>query len=128
MEFLEEITYFRSDPCTLIDIVFPTNSYGITCTNSQCFIEEGENSASSISLEQLDPLFLTPGSDFTLFGSNFKFQYLSVMLVTILISIGVKNQPTQVSFKLVVGDSMLVSHHEFADMKFCDFMDILKAK
>ena len=48
------------------------------------------------------------------------------MIVTVLISIGVKTQAPQVSFKLVAGDSMAVSSHEFSYMKYCDFMNILK--
>ena len=48
------------------------------------------------------------------------------MLVTIIISIGVKNQAPQVCFKLASEDSMSVSCQNFADMKYCDFMDILK--
>ena len=82
----------------------------------------------AIVLDHLDPLFLIIGYDITLFGSNFETQNFSFMLVTSLISIGVKNQAPQVSFKLVVGDSMLVSSHEFVDMKYCDFMDILKVR
>ena len=34
LDVLEEISYFRSDPFTLIDIVLPTNSYMIACTNT----------------------------------------------------------------------------------------------
>ena len=43
-------------------------------------------------------------SDMILFGSIFKFQELSIMLVSVLINFGVKNQVPQVSFKVVVGD------------------------
>ena len=46
-----------------------------------------------------------------LFGSNFKIQELSVMLVAALNNFGVKNQVPQVSFKIVVGD--LISLHSF---------------
>ena len=40
------------------------------------------------------------------------------MLVAIVINFGVKNQVPQVSFKIVVGDLMLVSPHEFDDIIF----------
>ena len=53
-----------------------------------------------------------------LFGSIFKFQEPSVMLVASLINFGVTNQVPKVSFKLVVGDLMLVSSYEFADILF----------
>ena len=47
------------------------------------------------------------------------------MLGTDLITIGVKNQEPQVSFKkYVIGDSISISSHEFFDMKFCDLLDI----
>ena len=49
------------------------------------------------------------------------------MLVVVLINFGVKNQVPQVYFKVVVGDSMLVFSHEFADIKFCESLDILEA-
>ena len=90
----------------------------IECTNTQSF-EEGENCASTISVKHLD-LFHALGSnmklfgyDMILFGSIFKFQELPVMLVVVLINFGVKNQVSQVSFKIVVGDLMLVFFHEF---------------
>ena len=66
------------------------------------------------------------GSDMTLFGSNFKFQEPPVMLVGVLINFGVKNQVPQVSFRFVVWDSMSVLSHEFADIKFCESLDILE--
>ena len=66
------------------------------------------------------------GSDMILFYSNFKFQEPSVMLVAVLINFGVKNQVPQVFFKLVVGDFMLVSSYEFADIIFCESLVILK--
>ena len=37
---LEEISYFRIDPFTLTDLVLPANSYIISCTNTQSFVEE----------------------------------------------------------------------------------------
>ena len=78
----------------------------IACTNTQSFVEEGENCASTISVEHLEPLFHTLGYVMTIFSSNFKFQHPRVMLVAILIKFGEKNQVPQVSFKFVVGDSM----------------------
>ena len=38
-----------------------------------------------------------------------------------------KNQASQVSFKFIVGDSMSVSFYEFADINFCESLDILEA-
>ena len=38
-----------------------------------------------------------------------------------------KNQVPQVSFKIVVGDSMLVFSHEFVDIIFFELLDILEA-
>ena len=121
-------------PFTLIDPILPVNSYMIACTNTQSFVEEGENCASTISGEHLEPLFHTLGydmplfgSDMNLFGSNFKFQYPTFMRVAALINFGVKKQVPQVSFKIVVGDSMLVFSHEFSDIIFCESLDILEA-
>ena len=34
LDVLEEISDFRSDPFTLIDLELPTNSYMIACTNT----------------------------------------------------------------------------------------------
>ena len=34
LDVLEKNSYFRSDPLTLIDLVLPSNSYMIACTNS----------------------------------------------------------------------------------------------
>ena len=126
LDVLEEIWDFGSDPFTLFDLELPKNSYMIACTNTQSFVEEGENCASTILVEHLD-LFHTLGSDMTLlgndmtlFGSNFKFQGLPFMLVVVLINFGVKNQVPQVSFKIVAGDSMLVFSHEFDDIRFCE--------
>ena len=63
----------------------------------------------------------------TLFGSNFKFQEPLVMIVVVLINFSVKNQVPQVSFKIVVGETMLVFSHEFADIRFRESLDILEA-
>ena len=107
MDILEIISYFRSDPFTLIDIELLVNSYMIACTNTQNF-EEGENCASTISVEHTlgyhMKLFgydiILFGSDMKLFGLFFTFQELLVMLVASLINFGVTNQVSQVSFKL----------------------------
>ena len=48
------------------------------------------------------------------------------MLVVVLINFGVTNQVPQFSFKIVVGDSMFVFSHEFADIVFCESLDILE--
>ena len=97
--FLELISYFRIDPFTLIYLELLANSYMIACTNTHSFVEEGENCASTILVEHLEPLFQTIVSDMTLFGSymtlfglNFMFQEPSVMLVVVLVNYGVKNQ------------------------------------
>ena len=107
--FLEEISYFRIDPFTLLDIDLPANSYMIACTNTQNFVEEGENCASTILVGSLGPLFHTIGSnmilfgsDMNLFGSIFKFQELPVMLIAVLINPGVKNQVPQSPSKLLL--------------------------
>ena len=108
LDILEGISYFRIYPFTLIDLELPLNSYMIACTNTQSFVEEGENCASTILVEHLEPLFHNLGSDMTIFCSNFKFQEPLVMLVVVLIKFGVKNQVPQVSFKVAAGDSMLL--------------------
>ena len=64
------------------------------------------------------------GYGLILFGSNFKFQELPVMLVAVLINFGVKNQVPKVSFKIVVGDLMSVLSHEFYDIIFCESLVI----
>ena len=98
----------------------------VACSNTRSFVE-GENYASTILVEHWEPLFHTIvsdmtlfGYDMTLFGSNFKFQEPPVMLVAVFINFGVKNQVPQVSSKIVVGNSMLVFSHEFADIIFCE--------
>ena len=58
------------------------------------------------------------GSDM-IFGSIFKFQEPSFMLVSSFFNFGVTSQVPQVSFKLV-GDLMLVSSYEFSDILFCE--------
>ena len=107
LDFLEELSHFRSDPFTIIDQVLSTNSYMIACTNTQSFVEEGEHSTSAISAAHLEPLFLILEYDINLIGLNFKFQGPPIMLVVVLINFGVKNQATQVLFQnSIVGDSM----------------------
>ena len=103
MDTLEIISNCMSDPFTLIDLELPANSYMITCTNTQSFVEEGENCASTISVEHLEPLFHTLGSDMILFGSIFKFQEPLVILVVVLINFGVNNQVPKVLSKLLLG-------------------------
>ena len=104
----------------------------IACTNIQNFVEKGEYYASTISVEHLEPFFHTLvcdmnlfRSDMMLFGSLFNFKEPPIMLVVVLINFGVKNKVPQVSFKIVVGDSMLVFSREFDDIKFCEPLDIL---
>ena len=63
--------------------------------------------------------------DLILFGSCFNFQELSVMLVAALINFGVKNQVPKISFRIYVGDLMSVFFHEFADIIFCKYLDII---
>ena len=99
----------------------------ISCINTHSFVEEAENCACTISLDHLEPLFHTLGFDMKLFGYNFKFQEPPVMLAAILINFCVKNQVPKVSFKTVVGDSMLVFSHEFSNIIFCESLDILEA-
>ena len=131
--FLEIISDCRSDSFTLLNLQLPKNSYMIACTNTQNF-EEGENCASTVSVEH------TLGSYMKLFGSNmilfvsymvlfgsiFKFQYISVMLVVVLINFGVNNQVPKVSFKIIVGELMSVFSHNFIDIIFCEYLDILE--
>ena len=134
MDVLEEISCFRTDYFTLIDLDLPSNSCMIACTNTQSFVEEGEKCASTILVEHLEPLFHTLGSyitlfgsDMTLFGSNFKFQEPPVILVVVPVNFGVKNQVPHVSFKIVVGDLMLVFSPVFVDIRFCESLNILEA-
>ena len=125
LDILEKISDCRSDPFSLLDLDLPANPYRIACTIIHNF-EKGENCASTVSVDHTFgsdmKLF---GSDMTLFrsdlilfGSNFRFQGLSVLLVAALTNFGVKNQVPQVFFKFVVGDLMLVSSYEVADIVF----------
>ena len=65
--------------------------------------------------------------DLILFGSNFKIQELSVMLVTALTNSGVKNQVPQFLFKTATGDFVLVSSYEVDDILFCESLYIFEA-
>ena len=133
LDILEIISDFRSDPFTLIDLDIPANSYRIACTNTQSF-EEGENCASTIfvghafgydmNLFGYDMILF--GSDIILFGSSFNFREPLVILVAILINFSVKNQVPKVSFKIVDSDLMSVFSHEFVDIIFCEYLDILE--
>ena len=77
--------------------------------------------------------FLTFGYDMNLFvsdmifGSSFKFQEPSVILVAGFINFGVTNKVLQVSFKLTAGDLMLVSSYEFVDISICESLIISEA-
>ena len=131
MDIMEIISYYRSDPFTLINLGLPVNSYRIACTKNQNF-EEGENCASTVSVEQ------SFGSDMNIFGydlfsdliicdSGYKIQEISVLLIIGFTNFGVTNQAPQVSFNFVVEDSMLVLSYEFDDIIFCKLLDISEA-
>ena len=62
--------------------------------------------------------------DLIIFGSSFKIQELTVLLVTGFINFGVTNQAPQVSFNFVVEDSMLGLSYEFFDIRFCEILVI----
>ena len=66
-------------------------------------------------------------SNLILFGSNFKIQELSVMLVAALTNFGVKNQVPQFLFKTAARDLVLVSSYEVADILLCDSLAISEA-
>ena len=121
LDILEIISYFRSDPFTLIDLELPTNSYMIACTNTQGF-KEGENCVSTISVEH------TLGYDMNLFGYDmilfvydlilfglvFNFQELSVMLVASLINFGLlQKYHSKSPSKLLIG---IWYHSTLSDM------------
>ena len=63
-------------------------------------------------------------SDLILFGSYFKIQNLSVMLVAALTNSGVKNQVPHFLFKTTDGDLVLVSSYEVVDILLCDSLSI----
>ena len=98
LDILEKISYYRIDPFTLINLEIPVNSYRIACTKNQNF-EGGENCASTTSMENSfgtdmnlfgSDLF----SDMIIFGSGFKIQEISVLLVTGFINFGVNKSST----------------------------------
>ena len=66
-------------------------------------------------------------SDLILFGSYFKIQNLSVMLVAALTNSSVKNQALHFLFKTTDGDLDLVSSYEVADILLCDSLAISEA-
>ena len=105
MDIMEIISDYRSDPFTLINLELPLNSYRIACTKNKNF-EEGENCASTISVEhslgyELN-LFGTKLIYMIIFVSGFKFQEISVLLITGFINFGVTSQAPQVSLNFVV--------------------------
>ena len=66
------------------------------------------------------------GSNMILFGSSFKFKEPSVILVSILINFGEKNEVPKVSFEIDAGDLMLVLFYEFDDIIFYEYLCILE--
>ena len=64
-------------------------------------------------------------SDMILFGSYFKIQKHSFMLVAALTNSVVKNQVPHLLFKTANGDLVLVSSYEVADILLCDSLSIL---
>ena len=87
--------------------------------------EEGENCASTSSVEH------TPGYDMEFIGYDMillgsRLQELSVPLVDVLINFGVKKQVPKISFKSSAGDLISILSHEFADIIFCKYLDILE--
>ena len=110
LDILEIISYFRSDPFTLIYLDLLVNSNMIACTHTQNF-EKGENCASTISME--DTLGYDLFSDMIIFDPGFNIQEVSVFLVTGFMSFDMTNQAPQVSLNFVVEDSMLVLSYEF---------------
>ena len=63
-------------------------------------------------------------SDLILFGSYFKIQKPSVMLVASLTNSSVKNQVPHFLFKTADGDLVLVSSYEVTDILLCDSLAI----
>ena len=63
-------------------------------------------------------------SDMILFGSYFKIQKHSVMLVAALTNSGVKNQVPHFLFKTADRDLVLASSYEVADILLCDSLYI----
>ena len=65
--------------------------------------------------------------DMILFGSYFKIQEISVMLVAALTDSGVKNQLPQFFFNFAARDLVLVSSYEVADNLFYESLAIYEA-
>ena len=65
--------------------------------------------------------------DMIIFGSYFKIQELTILLLIGFINFGVTNQAPQVSFNFVVEDLMLVLSYEFADIRLCKLLVIYEA-
>ena len=132
LDILEIISYCRSDPFTLIDLEFPTNSYMIACTNTQNF-EEGENRASTISMEHI------LGCDMPIciwYDIIWIWYYIIWFNISVSWAFNVacssshqfwcKNQVPKVSFKIIIGELMLVFSHKFDNIIFCEYLDILE--
>ena len=79
------------------------------------------NFGSAVKLFRSDLIY-----DMILFGSYFKIQELSAMLVASLTNFGVKNQVPQFFFNFAAGDLVLVSYYEVADILFFDSVAISK--
>ena len=75
LDILEKISYYKSDPFSLLDLYLLENSYRIACTNIQNF-EEVENYASTVWVDHT-------------FGSDMKFiGYDMILFVSDMILIG----------------------------------------
>ena len=72
----------------------------------------------------MNPFISNLLSDMILFGSNFKIQELSVMLVAAPTNFGVKNQVLQLFLKIAAGDLVLVLSYEVADILLCESLAI----
>ena len=89
-------------------------------------IEYGENCEFSLLVARLGHKSHLLGDDFKSHDSILILQKLYFILGTNLITIGVKNQAPQVSFKnFAAGNSIPVSSHEFVYMVFFYLLDIL---
>ena len=78
LDILERISDLSSDPFTLFDLELPIKSHVIACTNIHNFVENGENCASTISMEH------TLGYDMNLFVSDMiLFGYYIILLGSI---------------------------------------------
>ena len=110
MDILEEISDYKSDTFSPHDLDLPAKSCRIACTKIQNF-EEKDNCAFTVSVDHtfgydmniIGYDMILFGYDMILFGSIFKFQEPQVILVSVLINFGVKNQVPQFSFEIVAG-------------------------